>query len=119
VDKRNSQVYVTSQNHGYGIDPKSLGKTGFKVWFSNADDDTVEGIEHKGKPIIAVQFHPEASPGPYDCMFVFDRFKEVIANGITQQQPPVIEEQVLKKKRSPRAKAARKKVGGGRKVAKR
>lgn len=119
VDKRNSQVYVTSQNHGYGIDPKSLGKTGFKVWFSNADDDTVEGIEHKGKPIIAVQFHPEASPGPYDCMFVFDRFKEVIANGITQQQPPVIEEQVVKKKRSPRAKAARKKVGGGRKVAKR
>jgi carbamoyl-phosphate synthase small subunit len=119
VDKRNSQVYVTSQNHGYGIDPKSLGKTGFKVWFSNADDDTVEGIEHKGKPIIAVQFHPEASPGPYDCMFVFDRFKEVIANGITQQQPPVIEEQVVKKERSPRAKAARKKVGGGRKVAKR
>jgi carbamoyl-phosphate synthase small subunit len=119
VDKRNSQVYVTSQNHGYGIDPKSLGKTGFKVWFSNADDDTVEGIEHKGKPIIAVQFHPEASPGPYDCMFVFDRFKEVIANGITQQQPPVIEEQVVKKERSPRAKAARKKVGGERKVAKR
>ena len=119
VDKRNSQVYVTSQNHGYGIDPKSLGKTGFKVWFSNADDDTVEGIEHKGKPIIAVQFHPEASPGPYDCMFVFDRFKEVIANGITQQQPPVIEEQVVKKKRSQRAKAVRKKVGGGRKVAKR
>jgi carbamoyl-phosphate synthase small subunit len=119
VDKRNSQVYVTSQNHGYGIDPKSLGKTGFKVWFSNVDDDTVEGIEHKGKPIIAVQFHPEASPGPYDCMFVFDRFKEVIANGITQQQPPVIEEKVVKKKRSPRAKAARKKVGGGRKVAKR
>jgi carbamoyl-phosphate synthase small subunit len=119
VDKRNSQIYVTSQNHGYGIDPKSLGKTGFKVWFSNADDDTVEGIEHKGKPIIAVQFHPEASPGPYDCMFVFDRFKEVIANGITQQQPPMIEEQAVKKKRSPRAKAARKKVGGGRKVAKR
>ncbi|MDQ4102086.1 MAG: hypothetical protein M3115_07885, partial [Thermoproteota archaeon] len=54
----------------------------FKVWFSNADDDTVEGFEHKSKPIIAVQFHPEASPGPYDCMFVFDRFKEIIASGI-------------------------------------
>ena len=56
----------------------ALDKTGFKVWFSNADDETIEGIEHKSKPIIAVQFHPEASPGPYDCMFVFDRFKELI-----------------------------------------
>lgn len=82
VDRRNNQVYVTSQNHGYGIDPKTLGKTGFKVWFENADDDTVEGIEHRSKPIIAVQFHPEASPGPYDCMYVFDRFKEIIGNGV-------------------------------------
>lgn len=83
IDRRNNHAYVTSQNHGYGIDPKSLGKTGFKVWFANADDDTVEGIEHQSKPIIAVQFHPEAAPGPYDCMYVFDRFKEVIAKGIT------------------------------------
>jgi carbamoyl-phosphate synthase small subunit len=82
LDKRNNQVYVTSQNHGYGIDPKSLANTGFKVWFSNADDNTVEGVEHRSKPIIAVQFHPEASPGPYDCMFVFDRFKEIIASDI-------------------------------------
>ena len=82
IDQRNNKVYVTSQNHGYGIDPKTLGKTGFKIWFVNADDGTVEGIEHKNKPIIAVQFHPEASPGPYDCMYVFDRFKEIIAHGI-------------------------------------
>jgi carbamoyl-phosphate synthase small subunit len=82
IDQRNNKVYVTSQNHGYGIDPKTLSKTGFKVWFVNADDGTVEGIEHKNKPIIAVQFHPEASPGPYDCMYVFDRFKEIIAHGI-------------------------------------
>jgi carbamoyl-phosphate synthase small subunit len=82
IDKQSSQVYVTSQNHGYGIDPKSLAKTGFKVWFSNADDDTIEGIEHKSKPVIAVQFHPEASPGPFDCMFVFDRFKQIIASGM-------------------------------------
>jgi carbamoyl-phosphate synthase small subunit len=80
LDKRNNQVYVTSQNHGYGIDPKSLSDTGFKIWFSNADDKTIEGIEHSDKPIIAVQFHPEASPGPYDCMFVFDRFKQMIEN---------------------------------------
>ncbi|HXV46098.1 MAG TPA: glutamine-hydrolyzing carbamoyl-phosphate synthase small subunit [Nitrososphaera sp.] len=85
IDRRNNKVYVTSQNHGYGINPKTLGKSGFKIWFENADDDTVEGIEHKSKPIIAVQFHPEASPGPYDCMYVFDRFKEVIASGVTQE----------------------------------
>lgn len=81
VDLRNMQSYVTSQNHGYGINPKTLDGTGFKVWFSNADDNTVEGIEHASKPVIAVQFHPEASPGPYDCMFVFDRFKEIIGAG--------------------------------------
>jgi carbamoyl-phosphate synthase small subunit len=74
----NGQTYMTSQNHGYGIDPDSLKGTGFKIWFSNIDDATVEGIEHEEKPIIAVQFHPEASPGPYDCIFVFDRFKELI-----------------------------------------
>jgi carbamoyl-phosphate synthase small subunit len=81
VDLRSMNSYVTSQNHGYGVDPKSLEGTGFKVWFTNADDDTVEGIEHASKPVIAVQFHPEASPGPYDCMFVFDRFREIIEKG--------------------------------------
>ena len=80
IDLRNSQTYITSQNHGYGIDPKNFDKTGFKIWFSNVDDNTIEGIEHQSKPIIAVQFHPEASPGPNDCMFIFDRFKEIINN---------------------------------------
>ncbi len=78
IDLRNRQTYITSQNHGYGILPDSLEGTGFQVWFSNADDETIEGIEHTSKPIIAVQFHPEASPGPYDCIFVFDRFKELL-----------------------------------------
>jgi carbamoyl-phosphate synthase small subunit len=89
IDKDDAQVYVTSQNHGYGIDPKTLRKSGFDVWFENADDGTVEGIKHSSKPIIAVQFHPEASPGPYDCMFVFDKFKELIsnANNTTPKSP--------------------------------
>ncbi len=78
IDLDNNQVYVTNQNHGYCIDPKSLDKTDFKLWFSNADDKTVEGIKHKKKNIIAVQFHPEASPGPFDCMFVFDELKKII-----------------------------------------
>jgi carbamoyl-phosphate synthase small subunit len=78
IDLRSNRTYITSQNHGYGIEPESLEGTGFRVWFSNVDDHTIEGIEHESKPIIAVQFHPEASPGPYDCIFVFDRFKELL-----------------------------------------
>ena len=78
LDILNNQAYVTSQNHGYGIEPESLKNTEFKIWFSNADDETIEGIIHCTKPILAVQFHPEASPGPFDCMFIFDRFAEII-----------------------------------------
>jgi len=78
IDLDNNQVYVTSQNHGYCIDPKSLKNTDFKLWFENADDKTVEGIKHKQKKIIAVQFHPEASPGPFDCMFIFEKLKKLI-----------------------------------------
>lgn len=79
-DLNNGQTYITTQNHGYGISPESLDGSGFRIWFSNIDDSTVEGIEHNEKPIVAVQFHPEASPGPYDCTFVFDRFWELIKN---------------------------------------
>lgn len=72
------KAYVTSQNHGYCIEPRSLEGTGFNIWFRNADDNTIEGIIHREKPFIAVQFHPEASPGPYDCMFVFEEFDKLI-----------------------------------------
>ncbi len=78
IDLDNNQVYVTSQNHGYCIDPDSLKNTDFKLWFTNADDKTVEGIKHKKNKIIAVQFHPEASPGPFDCMFIFEELKKLI-----------------------------------------
>jgi carbamoyl-phosphate synthase small subunit len=121
VNMRNNQVYVTSQNHGYGIDPKSLAKTGFKVWFSNADDNTVEGFEHKSKPIIAVQFHPEASPGPYDCMFVFDRFREIISNAMrdeTNATAEAAELQSVKKPTKPLKKFVVNRKKGGRKIAK-
>ena len=81
VNLDNDQVYVTSQNHGYCINPDSLGSTEFDLWFSNVDDKTVEGIKHKNKKCIAVQFHPEASPGPYDCKFVFDELKSIMEEG--------------------------------------
>jgi carbamoyl-phosphate synthase small subunit len=78
IDVLTKRSYITSQNHGFGIDPSSLKNTDFKIWFSNVDDNTIEGIEHTSKPIIAVQFHPEASPGPYDSLFVFDKLRQLI-----------------------------------------
>ena len=83
VNLDNNQVYVTSQKHGYCINPDSLGDTEFDLWFSNVDDKTVEGVKHKNKKCIAVQFHPEASPGPYDCKFVFDELKNIMEGGTT------------------------------------
>lgn len=65
--------YITSQNHGYAIDEKSVPE-GWSVLFRNLNDDSVEGIEHKTKPFFSVQFHPEACPGPTDTSWLFERF---------------------------------------------
>ncbi len=78
VNLENNQVYVTSQNHGYGIKPESLDASDFKLWFTNADDKTVEGIKHRTQNCIAVQFHPEAAPGPFDCKFIFEELKQLM-----------------------------------------
>ena len=78
LDLVSDHTLITSQNHGYGIESASLDKTDFEIWFKNTDDQTVEGIRHSEKPVIAVQFHPEASPGPDDCLYVFDKFKNLV-----------------------------------------
>jgi carbamoyl-phosphate synthase small subunit len=77
LDITTGRGYVTSQNHGYALSEKTLKGTELKQWFVNADDGTVEGVFHATKPCMAVQFHPEATPGPYDTVFVFDRFAEM------------------------------------------
>ncbi len=66
--------YITSQNHGFGIEKESLKDTGFKPLFVNTNDGTLEGIKHREKPVFAVQFHPEGSPGPLDTVHLFDEF---------------------------------------------
>ena len=72
------KVYITSQNHGYAVDEESLEDTGFVADHINVNDGTVEGICHKELPIFAVQYHPEASSGPNDTMFLFDIFKKTL-----------------------------------------
>jgi len=81
VDLLSGRGYVTSQNHGYAVDPKTLSKTDLKPWFINGDDQSVEGLVHGTRPCLAVQFHPEAAPGPYDTEFVFDRFTSMMVAG--------------------------------------
>ncbi len=78
VDLTTGRGYVTSQNHGYAVDRQKLERSHMKVWFLNADDGSVEGTMHERRPCIAVQFHPEASPGPYDTEFVFDNFVKLM-----------------------------------------
>ncbi len=78
LDLETNRCYITTQNHGYAVDSDSLKGTGLKTWFINANDKTVEGVKHERKPIFAVQFHPEASPGPYDMEFLFDHFMSLM-----------------------------------------
>lgn len=77
IDVESSRCYITSQNHGFAVDENRLG-LGWKPWFVNANDGTIEGIKHKEKPFMSVQFHPEAMSGPVDTEFLFDKFVEVI-----------------------------------------
>jgi carbamoyl-phosphate synthase small subunit len=69
------KCFITSQNHGYAVDARTL-PAGWEPWFINANDGTNEGIRHRSKPFMSVQFHPEATPGPVDTGFLFDRFLE-------------------------------------------
>src|SRR5271157_1201978 len=77
VDLTTGRGYVTSQNHGFSLDSKAMAGSDLTPWFVNSDDHTIEGVRHLRRPGIAGQFHPEATPGPYDTGFVFDRFVEL------------------------------------------
>ena len=73
IDVKTQKCYITSQNHGYAIDESTLPH-GWQVTFRSLNDGSVEGISHKELPISAVQFHPEASPGPTDTSWLFKNF---------------------------------------------
>jgi len=68
-----NKCYVTSQNHSFAVDTKSLPR-GWQPWFENLNDYSNEGVRHEKLPFRSVQFHPEAMPGPVDSAFIFDEF---------------------------------------------
>ena len=73
------KAVITSQNHGFAVDTAALPDE-WEPYFTNLNDGTNEGIRHKSKPFFSVQFHPEATGGPDDTEFLFDKFIENIEN---------------------------------------
>lgn len=75
-DLKTGKVCITSQNHGYAIDEKSINSNIAEISHTNINDETVEGLRYKGHNIVTVQYHPEACPGPEDSNYLFDEFIE-------------------------------------------
>ncbi len=77
-DLRNGRVEITSQNHGFAVDPASLSENDVEFTHVNLNDQTLEGFRHRREPVVAVQYHPEAAPGPHDSFYLFGDFVKMI-----------------------------------------
>ncbi|HZK63114.1 MAG TPA: carbamoyl phosphate synthase small subunit, partial [Puia sp.] len=75
---------ITTQNHGFGVDPEAVRKNEqVEVTHINLNDQSIEGIRVKNRPVFSVQYHPESTPGPHDSRYLFDEFMDLIR----QSQP--------------------------------
>ena len=77
----NGRIEITSQNHGFAVDADSFTDRGVQITHLNLNDNTLEGFRHRGLGVLAVQYHPEASPGPHDARYMFDEFRGLMQPG--------------------------------------
>jgi carbamoyl-phosphate synthase small subunit len=77
-DLRSGRVEITAQNHGFSVDPDSLSENDIEYTHINLNDQTLEGFRHRREPVLAVQYHPEAAPGPHDSFYLFGEFLKMI-----------------------------------------
>ncbi len=75
---RSGRIEVTSQNHGFAVAPDSLSDKDVEITHINLNDNTLEGFRHRRYPMVAVQYHPEAAPGPHDARYLFTEFKQLM-----------------------------------------
>ncbi|MBR9981508.1 MAG: carbamoyl phosphate synthase small subunit, partial [Desulfatitalea sp.] len=75
---RTGRVEITSQNHGFAVDSETLDPEQVEITHINLNDNTLEGFRHRHMPLMAIQYHPEAAPGPHDARYLFDAFAEMM-----------------------------------------
>ncbi|MBM7693973.1 carbamoyl-phosphate synthase small subunit [Peribacillus deserti] len=78
INMNTKRVVMTSQNHGYVVKEKSISQAPLFILYKNVNDGSIEGLQHKVLPIVSVQFHPEANPGPCESNYIFDEYMEMV-----------------------------------------